>query len=116
MLPIQFYNSPSQPQQPDMVFPILQCGLHYHHLPSEVKVMVNTIANKKEMFTKREIQGADQAVSLEAKLACPSKKALKWVFQSDQIKNYPVTVQDVEVADEIYGKNMAALKGKTVRS
>ena len=101
---------------PDMAFPILECGLHYHHPSSDGMVLVNTVANKKEMFTKREIEGADKAVSLRAKLACPSEQALKWVIQSNQIQNCPVTVCDVEVAEQIYGKSVPALKGKTVGS
>ena len=101
---------------PDMMFPILECGLHYYHPSSDGMVLVNTVANKKEMFTKREIEGADRAVSLQAKPAYPSKQALKWVIQSNQIQNCPVTVRDVEVAEQIYGKSVPALKGKTVRS
>ena len=76
---------------PDMMFPILECGLHYYHPSSEGMVLVNTVSNKKEMFTKREIEGADKAVSLQAKLAYLSKQALKWVIQSNQIQNCPVT-------------------------
>ena len=68
------------------------------------------------MLTKREIEGADKAVSLQAKLAFPSKKTLKWVIQLNQIQNFPVTVRDVEVAEQIYGKNLPTLKGKTFRS
>ena len=68
------------------------------------------------MFTKREIEGADRAVSLQAKLAYPSKQALKWVIQSNQIQNCPVTVRDVEVAEQIYEKSVPALKGMTIQS
>jgi hypothetical protein len=39
------------------------------------------------------------------------------VIQSNQIKDCPVTVQDVDNdALKIWGKNIAALKGKTTRS
>jgi hypothetical protein len=43
-------------------------------------------------------------------------KDFKWVIQSNQIKDCPVTVQDIDVARNILGKNIAALKGKTTRS
>jgi hypothetical protein len=36
--------------------------------------------------------------------------------RSNQIKDCPVTIDDVEVASKIWGKNIAALKGKTTRS
>ena len=38
------------------------------------------------------------------------------MIRSNQIKDCPVTVEDVDVALKIWGKNIAALKGKTTRS
>jgi hypothetical protein len=49
-------------------------------------------------------------------LSYPSMKDFKWVIQSNQIKDFPVTIQDIDVARNIWGKNIAALKGKTTRS
>jgi hypothetical protein len=43
-------------------------------------------------------------------------KDFKWVIQIKQIKDCPVTVQDIDVARKIWGKNIAALKGRTTRS
>jgi hypothetical protein len=43
-------------------------------------------------------------------------KDFKWVIQSNHIKDFPVTVQDIDVARKIWGKNIAALKGKTTLS
>jgi hypothetical protein len=42
-------------------------------------------------------------------------KDFKWIIQSHQIKDNPVTVQDVEDAISIWGKNISALKGKTTQ-
>jgi hypothetical protein len=56
---------------------------------------------------------AEKARVLYATLGYPSKKDFKWVIQSNQINNCPVTVQDVDAAHNIWGKNIAALKGKT---
>jgi hypothetical protein len=42
-------------------------------------------------------------------------KDFKWVIRSNQIKDFPVTFQDIDVALNIWGKNIAALKGKTIR-
>jgi hypothetical protein len=49
-------------------------------------------------------------------LSYPSVKDFKWAIQSNQIKDFPGTVQDMDVALKIWGKNIAALKGKTTRS
>jgi hypothetical protein len=50
-----------------------------------------------------------------ATLYYPSIKDFKWVIQSNQIKEFPVKVQDVINDHKIWGKNIAALKGKTTR-
>jgi hypothetical protein len=39
----------------------------------------------------------------------------KWIIRSNQIKDCPVTVPDVDVALKIWGKDISALKGKTTR-
>jgi hypothetical protein len=43
-------------------------------------------------------------------------KDFKWVIRSNQIKECPVTIKDIDVSLKIWGKNIAALKGKTTRS
>jgi hypothetical protein len=43
-------------------------------------------------------------------------KDFKCMTRSNQIKDCPVTVQDVDVALNILGKNIAALTGKTTQS
>jgi hypothetical protein len=42
-------------------------------------------------------------------------KDYKWVIQANQINDCPVTVEDVDIAHNIWGKNIAALKGKTTQ-
>ena len=49
-------------------------------------------------------------------LSYPSWKDFKWIIHSNQIKDCPVMVQDVDAALKIWGKNIAALKGKTAWS
>ena len=48
-------------------------------------------------------------------LGNPSVKDYKWVIQSNQIKDFPVTVQDVDVAHNIWRKIVPALKVNTTR-
>jgi hypothetical protein len=42
-------------------------------------------------------------------------KDFKWVIRSNQIEDCPVTVQYIDADLKIWGKNIAALKGKTTR-
>jgi hypothetical protein len=43
-------------------------------------------------------------------------KDFKWVIWSNQIKDCPVKIQDIDVATKTWGKNISALKGNTTRS
>jgi hypothetical protein len=78
--------------------------------------LVNTVSENKEGFTKRQIKGAELARTLYKTLSYPSMQDFKWVIRSNHIKDFPVTVQDIDVALKIWGKNIVALKGKTTRS
>ena len=102
--------------KPNMEFRMHESGLHYYDPRNEAFIFVNTVSGNKEGFTQRQIKGAEVARTLYATLSYPSWKDFKWVIRSNQIKDCPVTVQDVDVALKIWGKNIAALKGKTTRS
>jgi hypothetical protein len=65
---------------------------------------------------KRQINGADTPKTLCTTLSYPYMKDFKWVIQSNHIKDFLVTVQDIDAALKIWGKIIAALKGKTTRS
>jgi hypothetical protein len=103
--------------KPNMEFKMHKSGLHYydprkeHHL-----TFVNTVSENKTGFTKRQIKCAEIARNLYKTLSYPSMKDFKWVIQSNQIKDCPVMIQDIDVATKIWGRNIAALKGKTTRS
>jgi hypothetical protein len=102
--------------KPNMEFRMHESGLHYYDPRKEAHLtFVNTVSENNEGFTQRQIKGADIARNLYNNLSYPSMKDFKWVIQSNKIKDCPVTVQDIDVALNIWGKNIAALKGKTTR-
>jgi hypothetical protein len=101
----------------NMEFRMHKSGLHnYDPRKDNEFAFVSTVSENKEGFTKKQIKGAETARALYATLSYPSMKYFKWVLRSNQIKDCPVTVQDVDVASKIWEKNIAALKGKTIRS
>jgi hypothetical protein len=102
--------------KPNMEFRMHESGLHYFDPSNEAYTFVNTVSGNKEGYTQRQIKGAESARILYAKLGYPSTKDYKWIVQSNQIKDCPVTVQDVDASNKIWGKNIAALKGKTTRT
>lgn len=99
---------------PDMRFIKHECGLHIYTPPKGL-VFIQTVEGNMEGFTKKEIAQARKAADLYIKLIYPSGKDFDWVVLSNQIEDCPVTLHDVKVARKIWGKNIAALKGKTVR-
>ncbi|MGL5934526.1 MAG: hypothetical protein ACRCZI_02770, partial [Cetobacterium sp.] len=98
-----------------MKFVMLHDGLHVHVPKQTDKVFVNTVAENKEGYSKRQLKAAGRARELYAKLMYPSLKDFKWAVMSNQIKNCPVTVEDINVAQSVWGKDISALKGKTTR-
>jgi hypothetical protein len=103
--------------KPNMEFRMHKCGLHYYDPRNEKHLaFVNTVSENKEGFTKIQIKGAELARTLYKTLSYPSMKDFKWAIQSNHIKDCPVTVQDIDVARKIWGKNIAALKGKITLS
>jgi hypothetical protein len=103
--------------KPNIEFRMHKCGLHYYDPRNEKHLaFVNTVSENKEGFTKRQIKSAELAPTLYKTLSYPSMKDFKWVIQSNQIKDCPVTVKYIDVDLKIWGKNIAALKGKTTQS
>ena len=99
-----------------MEFRIHKRGLHYYEPRNKHFAFINTVSGNKEGYTQRQVKGAEVARTHYAKLCYQSWKEFKWVTRSNQIKDYPVKIEDVDVALNIWGKNIAALKGKTTRS
>ena len=101
---------------PDMRFRETSTGLHVYEPDSDGMIFLNTVQENMEAFTKKEIEGAQVARKLLNKLAYPSIKDFEWAVISNQIQDCPVTKRDIEVAQKIWGKDVATLKGKTVKA
>ena len=50
-----------------------------------------------------------------AKIGYPEVKDARWIVQSQQIIDFPVTVQGIDISHEILYKNIVVLKGETTR-
>jgi hypothetical protein len=103
----------------DMVFKPHPSGLHVYDKDDPQghasHSFISTVEENMSLFTKRQVASADLARNLQAGLAYPSVKDLKWIVQANMLKDSPVTTQDVDVALKIWGPNVSLLKGKTVR-
>jgi len=76
---------------------------------------VLTLKETLEGFSTREIQDARLARKLYNIAGTPSARALKYLIQSNTVKNNPFTLKDVKVADEIFGQQPSVIKGRNKR-
>ncbi len=93
------------------------CGLHvyYPKKPNGQYGFVQTVADKKKLFTKRQIEGLLKACHLYKTLGCPSNANFEAVLRVGGIGGRIITVDNAEVAYKIWGASVPRLKGITVR-
>ena len=75
--------------------------------------MVTTVAQNSQLFTKREIERARQARELMARIGFPTVEQAMSKVNSGS--NFDITTRDFQIADAIWGKDTASLKGRTTK-
>ena len=68
-----------------------------------------------EWHTKRQTAKAKTARNLCQMMMCPSVADFKNAIKCNFTHDCPVTVQDIETAEDVFGNDIHALKGKTTR-
>lgn len=93
----------------------VKSGLHYYDLrdQSSMFTFVETVLENKTLFTKQLIKGTKNDHWLYKCLSHPLIEDFKWALHTYCIKDSPMTDTDAEIAQKIYGPDIAALKGKT---
>jgi hypothetical protein len=99
---------------PNMIFKMHSSGLHYYNPSRKEFSFVVTVEDTMAPFNKRQILGADKARTFNACIAFPSLPDYKWILRSGQVDECPVSMEDAEIAQKIWGPSIASLKGKTV--
>ena len=100
---------------PTLYFTEHPSGLHIYDPRQDHQLFLQTVQGNMEGFTKQQLARAKTAKELLHTLAFPSKTDFKWAVTSNQIKDCPITAKDIENAEIIWGRDVATLKGKTVR-
>ena len=77
--------------------------------------VIATVEENQKGYTKRQCEGAKKARTLYHALGCPTLENLKHILRQRIITNCPVTIEDVNVAADIYGPDVGTLKGKSTR-
>jgi len=79
-------------------------------------MLVNTVHDNFEGHTKHDIAKAKEAQRLQGMISNPTDKEFKGVVCEKLITNCPITVQDAENANLIFGPDLANLRGEMIRT
>ena len=103
---LYYYNS-ANPHEHEFVVDKLNYTLPYSFL--------QTTNSNKEFLTPAEIQGADLARRTQGLIGWPSTESYKNIVKLNLLDNSPITVDDINRAEQIYGPAIPTLKGKMTR-
>jgi hypothetical protein len=79
--------------------------------------MITTVPeNVKDYTQRRQFENAKRARRLHHIFGCPTVENFKHILRQNIIKNCPVTADDVNTAEKIFGGDIGALKGKSTRN
>ena len=83
-------------------------------LASQSLAFPQTVADKKEEYTKREYKQVLLARKLQNRLSYSSTSSFLKILDKNLLPNSPVSRTDVMNAEDIFGPNVGSLQGKTV--
>ena len=102
-------------------------GLYFHQAPKKYKAtldkpidmklshMVTTVSENIRGYTLRQCKHAKAARKLYHNMGTPAMESFKALLRLNIIQNCPVTVEDMTIANKIYGPDISSLKGKSTR-
>jgi hypothetical protein len=73
------------------------------------------VAENRQGYTLRQIEPTKEARRLYHIVGTPTVNNFKLLLQMNVIRNCPVTVEDVNISEKIFGPDMLSLKGKLMR-
>ena len=90
-------------------------GLYFHDTENRQNVFLNSQYENSKFYTKRQIAQAKEARNAYQMAGYPSVEDFKNAVRYHMIDDCPVTVKDIEVAEDVFGKSIHALKDKMTR-
>jgi hypothetical protein len=76
---------------------------------------VQTVRGNYEGHTKREVMRANEARHAQAMMGNPSKKDFKDMVSNNMVPNCPIDFHNIANVNNIFGPDLASIRGKTVR-
>jgi hypothetical protein len=77
--------------------------------------LINTVKENRVGYTQRQFKQAKRAQELYHIVRTPTIELFKTLIKMNAIKNCPVTTEDVNNAEKIFGAGMLSLRGKLTR-
>mgnify|MGYP002176679840 FL=1 len=77
--------------------------------------LVTTVNENRKGYTLRQYERAKEARKLYHIIGTPTMDNFKSLLRMNIIKNCPVTVDDINIAEKIFGPDVSSLKGKSTR-
>ena len=95
-------------------------GLHYHDMSnasSNIELMfVNTIRENFKEYTRHKVKKMTEARRIQGMIVNPTKREFVGMVREQLLTDCPVTMQDVDNANQIFGLDLANLRGKMTRT
>ena len=77
--------------------------------------LIGTVTENRKGYTLRQFERAKEARKLYHIVGTPTMDNFKSLLRMNIIKNCPVTVEDINIAEKIFGPDVSSLKGKSTR-
>ena len=68
---------------------------------------IQTVKENAQMFAKQQYERAREARRLYNIIGNPSINDYKSIIKMNTIRNCPITMEDIDIAEKIFGKNIA---------
>jgi hypothetical protein len=105
----------TKPDGSTLVFAPTAKGLYALTEPSTGWAHITTVANRKQEYTKREYHDAVLARKIQNILMFPGVRAFTQIADSQLLATCPIGRTDIAAAERMFGPNLGAVKGKTVK-
>ena len=92
-----------------------ECSIHPDYHKNLQNCHLQTVQSNIKGFSQRQIERAKAARELYHVIGTPSIANYKAIIQANTIKNCPVTIQDINLAERIFGPSISTMKGKSTR-
>ena len=77
--------------------------------------LVSTVKENRMGYTQQQYDRAVRARKFYHNVGCPTVANLKSLLRMNAVQNCPITTEDVDIAEKIFGPDVGTLKGKTTR-